>query len=117
MKAGPASMARGWRQAHAVLAGEQPGDPEWARRTIAMLERRCPDAALRCVTRPALLTQAREAGWAAARAPWRIAPGQGQREDEIIFYRGPREAWKVGFDRGPDGWQVDAIAPAPRVID
>ncbi len=75
------------------------------------------DAALRCVTRPALLTQAREAGWAAARAPWRIAPGQGQREDEIIFYRGPREAWKVGFDRGPDGWQVDAIAPAPRVID
>lgn len=75
------------------------------------------EAALRCVTRPALVAQAQEAGWATARAPWRVAPGQAGREDELVFYRGPREAWQVGFDRDGDGWRVDAIAAVPRVIE
>jgi hypothetical protein len=74
-------------------------------------------AALDCVTRPELVGLAQEAGWATAGAPWRVAPGQGEREDELVFYRGAREAWKVGFDRGPDGWRVDVIAAAPRVIE
>ena len=55
--------------------------------------------------------------WAEGKGPWRAAPGQGEREDELTFYRGPREAWKVGFERGPDGWLVDVIAAAPRVIE
>lgn len=75
------------------------------------------DAALACVTRPELLAQAQEAGWAAAGAPWRAAPGRAEREDEMVFYRGPREAWKVGFDHGPDGWRVDVITAVPRVIE
>jgi hypothetical protein len=75
------------------------------------------DAALRCVTRPELVGTAQEAGWAVAKGPWRAAPGQADREDQMIFYRGPREAWKVGFDRGPDGWRVDGIMVVPRVIE
>lgn len=75
------------------------------------------DAALRRVTRPDLVGQAQGAGWAAGKGPWRAAPGQGEREDELVFYRGPREAWKVGFDRGPDGWLVDVITAVPRVIE
>jgi hypothetical protein len=75
------------------------------------------EAALRCVTRPELVAAAQEAGWAGGKGSWRAAPGQGEREDEMIFYRGPQEAWKVGFAPGSDGWLVDAIAPVPRVIE
>jgi hypothetical protein len=35
----------------------------------------------------------------------------------VVFYRGAREAWRVGFERGPDGWRVDTVTPVPRVIE
>lgn len=75
------------------------------------------DGALRLVTRPSVVAAAQQAGWGTVRGTWRVAPGRGRREDELVFYRGANEAWQVGFARGPDGWRLDAAAPAARVIE
>lgn len=75
------------------------------------------DAALRLATRPGVVASAQDAGWGTVRGSWRAAPGQGGREDELVFYRGAREAWRVGFEHGPDGWRVDTVTPVPRVIE
>ena len=75
------------------------------------------DAALRRVTRPGLVGAAQAAGWATAKAPWRSAPGRAEREDRMVFYRGPSEAWKVGFERSPDGWLVDTFEVVPRDVE
>jgi hypothetical protein len=75
------------------------------------------DAALLCVTRPALVEAARRAGLATVRGPWRAAPGSTDRGDELIFFRGSAEAWKVTFARRGDTWLVDAFEPTTRVIE
>lgn len=75
------------------------------------------DGALQLVTRPALVESARRAGWAAVKGPWRAAPGSEERGDELVFYRGASEAWKVRFERHGDGWRVDSFEATSRVID
>lgn len=75
------------------------------------------DAALRQVTRAALVESARRAGWATVMGPWRAAPGSDERRDELVFYRGEKEAWKVRFERRGDGWLVDSFEPTTRVIE
>jgi hypothetical protein len=69
------------------------------------------------VTQPELVATAEREGLGAVRGTWRIAPGQGEREDRLVFYRGSSEAWAVGFHRGPDGWLVDTISPAARLVE
>jgi hypothetical protein len=75
------------------------------------------DRALERVTRPALVEAARRAGWATVRGPWRAAPGSEERRDELVFYRGATEAWKVRFERRGEGWRVDSFEVATRVIE
>ena len=75
------------------------------------------DGALGLVTRPALLESARRAGWATVKGPWRAAPGSEERGDELVFYRGSSEAWKVRFQRQGEGWRVDSFEPTTRVIE
>jgi hypothetical protein len=75
------------------------------------------DGALERVTHPALVESARRAGWAAVKGPWRAAPGSDERGDELVFYRGAGEAWKVRFGRRGDGWLVDSFEPTTRVIE
>jgi len=75
------------------------------------------DAALRRVTGSALLEAARRADWASFRGPWRAAPGREEDGDQMIFYRGPSEAWKVHFVRRGTDWLVDSFAPTTRVIE
>ncbi len=75
------------------------------------------DGALLRVTRPALVESARRAGWAARNGSWRAAPGSTEGGDELVFYRGVSEAWRVRFARGADGWRVDALEPTTRVIE
>ena len=75
------------------------------------------DGALQLVTNPAVLESAHDAGWAVARGPWRPAPGGDTVGDELIFYRGASEAWKVHFVRQGGTWRVDAIEATSRVIE
>jgi hypothetical protein len=69
------------------------------------------------VTRPALLESARRAGWATVKGSWRAAPGSEERGDELIFYRGLNEAWRVRFERQGASWRVDSFEATTRVID
>ena len=75
------------------------------------------DGALQLVTRPALVESARRAGWATVKGSWRAAPGSEQRGDELVFYRGASEAWRVRFERSGEDWRVDSFEPTTRVID
>ena len=75
------------------------------------------DAALQLVTRPALVESARRADWATVKGSWRAAPGSGERSDELVFYRGANEAWKVRFERHGSGWRVDTFEATARVIE
>ena len=75
------------------------------------------NAALRRVTGSALLEAARRADWATVRGSWRAAPGSEEDGDQMVFYRGPSEAWKVHFVRRGGDWLVDSFAPTTRVIE
>jgi hypothetical protein len=75
------------------------------------------DGAERCVAQPSLVESAWQNGLAGAKGPWRAAPGSEERADEMVFYRGSSEAWKVAFTRrGPD-WLILSFEPATRVIE
>ncbi len=69
------------------------------------------------MTRPALVESARRADWATVTGSWRAAPGSEERGDELVFYRGATEAWKVHFERYGGGWRVDAFEATTRVIE
>lgn len=73
--------------------------------------------ALQFVTRPALLESGRRAGWATVKGSWRAAPGSDERGDELVFYRGLGEAWKVRFERQGASWRVDSFEATTRVIE
>jgi hypothetical protein len=75
------------------------------------------DGALERVTRPALVESARRAGWATVKGSWRAAPGSDERADELIFYRGLDEAWKVRFERQGVNWRVNSFEATTRVIE
>jgi hypothetical protein len=75
------------------------------------------DGAMERVTRPALVESARRADWATVKGSWRAAPGSDERGDELIFYRGPDEAWKVRFERQGASWRVDSFEATTRVIE
>ncbi len=75
------------------------------------------DGAVARVTSPALVESARRAGWAAVKGSWRAAPGSEERGDELIFYRGLDEAWRVRFERQGAGWRVDSFEVTTRVIE
>jgi hypothetical protein len=75
------------------------------------------DGALQLVTRPALVESARRAGWDTVKGPWRAAPGSEERRDEMVFYRGSTEAWKVRFERRGEDWRVDSFEVTSRVIE
>jgi hypothetical protein len=75
------------------------------------------DGAVERVTRPALVEAARRAGWAAVKGSWRAAPGSEGRGDELVFYRGLDEAWKVRFERQGESWRVDSFEATTRVIE
>lgn len=75
------------------------------------------DGAMERVTRPALIESARRAGWATVKGSWRAAPGSDERGDELIFYRGPKEAWKVRFERQGASWRVDSFEATTRIIE
>lgn len=70
------------------------------------------------VTDGQLVGFAREHGFGERRAPWRLAPGAaGERGDEMVFFRGPAEAWKVRFDRAQGEARIAAIEATQRSVE
>jgi hypothetical protein len=75
------------------------------------------EGALHRVVQPSLVEAARRAGWATVKGSWRPAPGSEGSADEMVFYRGAGEAWKVRFARRGEDWLVESFEPTTRVIE
>lgn len=70
------------------------------------------------VAAPALVDSALARGFGVRRAPWRISPGAAaDRGDELVFLRGPAEAWTVRFSRFGGSARISSIEPAQRAVE
>jgi hypothetical protein len=66
---------------------------------------------------PNLVRDARQLGWDKPGPAWRIAPGAGESSDQMVFFRGPKEAYRVSFELHQGRWLVAQIEPTTRVIE
>jgi len=67
---------------------------------------------------PGLVAFARQSGFGERRAPWRLAPGTVEdRGDQLVFFRGPSEAWTIRFQRYGGVARIAAIEPAQRSVE
>ena len=73
------------------------------------------DGAQALLASPDVLDAAMQSGWGESRGSWRVAPGSGV-GNEMVFYRGAAEAWKVHFERRGDGWVVESFEPTTRAL-
>ncbi|HYM81710.1 MAG TPA: hypothetical protein VEY91_09935 [Candidatus Limnocylindria bacterium] len=69
------------------------------------------------VTDPSLLEAAIEYGWGESRGMWRMSPGTDERAQEIVFFRGNQEAYRVQFSRQGSGWGIEGFQPTTRSIE
>jgi hypothetical protein len=74
-------------------------------------------AAGQWATRGDVVRDARRLGWDRPGPSWRMAPSGEESRDVMLFYRGPREAYRVSFELEREGWRVSRIEPAERVIE
>ena len=49
---------------------------------------------------------ARRQGWGEPGGTWRVAPGTDEKADEMVFFRGPREAYRVTFEQRGGEWLI-----------
>ncbi|NOT34942.1 MAG: hypothetical protein HOP12_12330 [Candidatus Eisenbacteria bacterium] len=67
---------------------------------------------------PSLIDVARGLELGARRANWRMAPGaEGAPGDELVFYRGPNEAYRIRFMRSFGVYRVTSIDTTRRAIE
>jgi hypothetical protein len=75
------------------------------------------DEAARRVANSDLLDRARRLEWGRAKGLWRVAPETDESAQQMIFFRGKDEAYRVEFaPRGPD-WVITAFEPTTRTIE
>lgn len=55
--------------------------------------------------------------WGKPRGEWRVAPAASERSDQITFFRGDREAYKVFFRPRGDGWEIDGFEETSRQVE
>jgi hypothetical protein len=49
---------------------------------------------------------ARRLGWSEPGGAWRVAPGTDENAQEMVFFRGPREAYRVSFEQRGGEWLI-----------
>jgi len=49
---------------------------------------------------------ARRLGWSEPGGTWRVAPGTDENAMEMVFFRGPREAYRVAFEQRGGEWLI-----------
>jgi hypothetical protein len=75
------------------------------------------DAAARRVADSSLLDRARKLEWNRGKGLWRVAPETDETAQQMVFFRGKDEAYRVEFaPRGTD-WVITAFEPTTRTIE
>jgi hypothetical protein len=69
------------------------------------------------VTDDSVFDTARGLGFAERRGAWREAPGGGEVPNEMAFFRGSKEAYKITFMRLGGRWKISHIESAGRSIE
>ena len=75
------------------------------------------DLALRMVADPAVLEAAERFELGRPKGLWRVAPGTDDSAEEMTFFRGAREAYKVRFAPRDGQWMVTDLQPSQRSIE
>ena len=75
------------------------------------------DLARERVTEAHVLDDARALGLTEKKGVWRVAPGTEEPGADMTFFRGAREAYRVRFARGANGWAITSIESANRAIE
>ncbi|MBI1797627.1 MAG: hypothetical protein HY076_09265 [Candidatus Eisenbacteria bacterium] len=84
---------------------------------IAALKAGDHDLAARRLADPTLLESADRYQWGRGPGLWRVAPGTEEGANEMVFFHGAREAYRVRFSpRGTD-WVVSDLQPVDRSIE
>ena len=52
---------------------------------------------------------ARRLGWTQQGGVWRVAPGTEETSEEMVFFRGPREAYRVTFEQRGGEWLISGF--------
>jgi len=60
---------------------------------------------------------ARRLGWTEPGATWRVAPGTDENAEEMVFFRGPREAYRVTFEARGGEWLISGFRTTTTSIE
>ncbi|HEY2955498.1 MAG TPA: hypothetical protein VGK89_09665 [Candidatus Eisenbacteria bacterium] len=60
---------------------------------------------------------ARRLGWHEPGATWRVAPGTEENADEMVFFRSPREAYRVTFEPRGGEWLISGFRSTTTSIE
>jgi len=75
------------------------------------------DMAGRFLADRSLLQSAKDFDWGHAKGSWRVAPGSAESAEEMTFFRGSREAYKVRFALRSGEWVITDIQPTQRRVE
>jgi predicted small lipoprotein YifL len=75
------------------------------------------EMAQRFVADPSLLEAAQGYGWGQGKSLWRAAPGAEEASDEMTFFRGTREAYKVRFTLRGGQWVITDLQATQRSVE
>lgn len=75
------------------------------------------DMALRFLGDPSLLESATGYEWGRSKGLWRVAPGADESSEEMILFRGNREAYKVRFSQRGGQWVVTDLQSTQRSVE
>jgi hypothetical protein len=72
---------------------------------------------LRFLADPSLLDVARDYDWGRSKGLWRVAPATDESAENMTFFRGTREAYKVRFSLRGGLWVLTDIQPTQRTVE
>jgi len=75
------------------------------------------DLAQRFVADPSLLDTAMGYDWGKSKGLWRVAPGADESAEEMTFFRGTKEAYKVRFAMRGGEWVMTDLQPTQRSLE
>jgi predicted small lipoprotein YifL len=75
------------------------------------------ELAQRFVADPSLLETAQSYGWGQGKSLWRAAPGSEASFEEMTFFRGTREAYKVRFAQRGGQWVITDLQSTQRTVE
>lgn len=75
------------------------------------------ELALRRLADPSLMDAAERYEWGRATGVWRVAPGSDDAAEEMVFFRGNREAYRVRFAARDGEWLVTDLQQVDRSLE